>query len=548
MTLSLLGGLAIFLYGLDLLVKFLVQLSGARLKNTLASLTHNRVTGALAGASVTALIQSSSATSVLVIGLISAGLLSLAQGISIIMGANLGTTITAQLVAFKLSDYALLPLAIGFFIYFFGQTKRAKALGQLLLGFGLLFYGMALMSQGMAPLKGYAPFLDWMKALGHLPLALLTGLVFTALIQSSSATIGVVIVLALEGFINLPTGIALSLGADIGTCITAVLAAIGKSRDAKRAALSHVLFNLFGVLLWLPLISLLSLFAIGLYSGEWIGFAALEGLSQSGEAVAREIAHANTLFKLFSLLLFLPLLGAFVWLAYRLIPLDESEASDHHSQAAFLDPVQIHSPDLAIEAIEKETLRLGEFTTACFHKLNLAVTHQNLRQLTQGRLELARLRTLKEAILRYVAQATSQEVSETQSHRLMHLVGLLNLVESVFETLHTGWIDAGESMIEEGVKPSASMLTLLENLSTATQEVLEQGFLALTSDGQAEKEKISLNKVKIDGLIREALAHQLKFINPSEKRLLIFQREMQLIENYKRLYSLAKRMVRLVQF
>jgi phosphate:Na+ symporter len=546
MTLTLLGGLALFLYGLDLLVKCLVQLSGPGLKNALANLSNNRFKGAATGAATTALIQSSSATSVLVIGLISAGLLSLAQGISIIMGANVGTTMTAQLVAFKLTQYALLPLIVGFFLAFFAQRKRTQLVGHLLLGFGLLFFGMDLMSQGMAPLKDHAPFLTWMKELSYLPMAVLVGFLFTALIQSSSATIGVVIVLALEGFITLPTGIALSFGADIGTCITAVLASLGKNRDAQRAAFSHVLFNALGVVIWLPFISLLALLSIGLYSGEWLSVAALADFEQSGEAVAREIAHANTLFKLFNLLLFLPLLGLFLWAAYRLIPLDETEQTASHSQPAFLDPIQLSSASLSLQAIEKEMLRLGELTQTCFHKLNLAVINQNSKALALCAIEISRLKTLKEAILRYCAQAGAQELTPAQSQRMLALVALLNLIESLLETFKTGWLESADALIEERIKPSASTLTLLNELSIETQGALGQGLRVLEQDPAETKEQITLHKTKIDRLIREALAHQLKLINPSEKRLMTFRIEMQLIESYKRIYSLAKRMTKVL--
>ena len=260
MGMSLLGGLALFLFGMEQMADSLKAVAGERMKVILAKLTTNRFMGAITGAFVTAVIQSSSVTTVLVVGFITAGLMSMAQSIGVIMGANIGTTITAQIVAFKVTKYALLMVAVGFGMLFSSRQEKIKQYGGMLMGLGLVFFGMAVMSDAMSPLRSYQPFLDLMTTMENPLIGILVAAVFTGLIQSSSATTGIVIVMATQGFITLEAGIALAFGANIGTCVTAMLAAIGKPREAVRAAVVHVLFNVFGVLVWIGLIPYLAEF------------------------------------------------------------------------------------------------------------------------------------------------------------------------------------------------------------------------------------------------------------------------------------------------
>jgi phosphate:Na+ symporter len=243
MIMWLAGGLALFVFGMDQMVKGLLMIAGPQIKSVLSNLTTNRVTGALTGAGVTAVIQSSSITTVLTVGFVSAGLMTVTQAASVVMGANLGTTITAQIVAFKVSNYALGILAIGFLIKFLAVRYKTKGTGSLIFGLGLIFFGMSVMSDGMSPLRDYQPFLTLMHELDNVVIAILISAIFTALVQSSSATIGIVIVMATNGLLTLESGIALAMGAHIGTTITALLASIGKSKEALRTALIHTLFN-----------------------------------------------------------------------------------------------------------------------------------------------------------------------------------------------------------------------------------------------------------------------------------------------------------------
>ena len=251
MIMTLFGGLALFLYGMNKMSDGMKKAAGDSMRKILAAITKNRFLGLIIGAFVTMVIQSSSATTVMLVSFVQAKLMTYVQSIGIILGANIGTTVTAQLIAFKLTDYALAMIAVGFIMTLFSKKESYKYFGEALLGFGILFFGMKLMSDAMHPLRTYEPFINVMRGLENPILGLLIGATFTALIQSSSAFTGIVIVLAQQGLLTIDAGIPMILGANIGTCVTAGLASIGTTREAKRVALAHVLFNTMGVLVFI---------------------------------------------------------------------------------------------------------------------------------------------------------------------------------------------------------------------------------------------------------------------------------------------------------
>jgi len=360
MGMKLLGGLALFLYGMEQMADALKAVAGERMKTILAKLTSNRFMGAATGAFVTAIIQSSSVTTVLVVGFITAGLMSMAQSVGIIMGANIGTTITAQIVAFKVTKYALLMVASGFGMLFFSKQEKIKHYGGMLMGLGLVFFGMSVMSDAMSPLRSYQPFLDMMTRMENPFIGILVAAGFTALIQSSSATTGIVIVMATQGFITLEAGIALAFGANIGTCVTAMLASIGKPREAVRAAVVHVLFNVFGVLLWLGLIPYLAEVV------TWLSPAhpELSGTDKLAAEAPRQIANAHTVFNIMNTIIFIGFTGQFARLVEKLVPdkpLDESKVI----KPKFLDAELLETPSLALD--------LARLEIATWHALRSAI-------------------------------------------------------------------------------------------------------------------------------------------------------------------------------
>ena len=297
LTIGLLGGLALFLQGMSQMTTALKSIAGGGMSAVLGKLTGNRFTAAATGAFVTGVIQSSSVTTVLVVGFISAGLMTLQQSIGVIMGANIGSTVTAQLVAFNITAAALPLITVGFGLLFLSKRDKLRLAGTMLMGLGMIFLGMGFMSDATYPLRDYEPFVEAMRNIDRPMIAVLVSAIFTAIVQSSAATTGIVIVLAGQGFISLEAGIALALGSNIGTCATALLAAIGKPRTALQAATAHVLFNVLGVLIWVPFIDVLAdmVHSISPQSED------LEGVARLAADTPREIANAHTLFNLFKL-------------------------------------------------------------------------------------------------------------------------------------------------------------------------------------------------------------------------------------------------------
>ncbi|MDG6778779.1 Na/Pi cotransporter family protein [Thiomicrorhabdus sp. zzn3] len=541
MLMELLGGLALFLYGMEKMIKGLLVIAGDQMKSMLAKLTTNRVMGALTGAGVTAVIQSSSVTSVLTVGFVSAGLMTASQAAGVVMGANLGTTVTAQIVAFKVTNFALLLIAVGFSIQFLAKLRKKVAIGELLMGFGLIFFGMNLMGEGMAPLRDYEPFLTLIRELQNPFWGIFIGMVFTALIQSSSATIAIVIVMASNGFLTLPAGIALAMGANIGTTITALLATIGKSREALRTALIHVQFNLLAVLIWLPFIPELSQLSIWISAHD---YADNEVMMLLAENTPREIANANTLFNLISLVVFLPAIPLFLWVVNKLVPVLAEEKGGGEFKAEFLDESLLSDPSLAMKAVKLE-LEHYQKPLDLFYKRSLAqIASPNMDKLSREDLMIRRLRAYQEKILSYLGRAGQVEMSAEEQHEHFKLMNVLNNLESMLESMQSNILSVAHEMIEEDIKPSETMQNLVGQLSSEVGRAMDNALLSIyKQDSEAALEVIAI-KPTIDHLIQEALAHQIRHFTPNEMRLKVFRYEMQFVDGLKQLHTLSKRIAR----
>ncbi|MCP3940907.1 MAG: Na/Pi cotransporter family protein [Desulfobacteraceae bacterium] len=339
------GGLAFFLYGMEKMSSGMKSTAGDKMRSILASLTKNRTIALIVGAFVTMVIQSSSATTVMLVSFVQAGLLNLVQSMGVILGADIGTTITAQMIAFKLTDYALLMVAIGFLLKMLGKTEKFRSVGDIILGFGILFFGMKLMSDAMNPLRSFPAFINLMKDLENPFMGILFGMTFTAIVQSSSATTGVLIVLAQQGLISLEGGIPVIFGANIGTCVTAALAGIGASREAKRVAMAHVLFKIAGVCLfifWIP------------------QFADLVHTltSRFGAGTARQLANAHTLFNVSLGLVFLPFISIFSKIIYLIYP-RQKKAKSQEIETLYIKEAVLDTPSLAIDLARAEMSRMA---------------------------------------------------------------------------------------------------------------------------------------------------------------------------------------------
>ncbi|ACL70911.1 Na/Pi cotransporter family protein [Halothermothrix orenii] len=352
----LLGGLGLFIYGMKQMSEGLQKVAGKKLRHFLAILTTRPLVGVLVGTLVTAIIQSSSATTVMVVGFVNAGLMTLSQSIGVIMGANIGTTVTAQIVAFKLGDYAFHTITIGAFAYLFSRNQKIQYLGQVLLGFGILFLGLNTMSDTMKPLRDSVYFLNLMENFSSYPLlGVLAGMLVTMVIQSSSATFGILLGLVSVGAITYQAGIPILLGSNIGTTITAILSSIGANRSAKRAAAAHFIFNVLGAGIVIVLIYVIPDFTDSIHQ-FLIKLSNLFGHTPTSE---RLLANTHTLFNVLNTLLWLPFVGFMVKIVKSVLPGDEVAVKRGLN---YLDERMLKTPSLALNQLKKEVIRMYGIT------------------------------------------------------------------------------------------------------------------------------------------------------------------------------------------
>ncbi len=521
---GLLGGLALFLFGLGLMTDAVKAVAGGSMRVLLARLTGNRFKAAFSGAFVTAVIQSSSVTTVLLVGFISAGLMTLEQSIGVIMGANVGSTVTAQVIAFQVTDYALAMVAIGFAVRFITKRERPVLYGTALLGMGLLFLGMHLMSQATVPLRTYQPFLDLMRSLENPLTAILVGTVFTALVQSSAATTGIVIVLASQGLVTLEAGIALALGANIGTCATALLAAIGKPREAVRAAVAHILFNILGVAVWIGLIGLLA-----------------DIVRSLGGDVPRQIANAHTFFNLANALLFIPFTGPLAAIVRRLVPGQKGKKRDP-AKPLYLDEEMIAAPELALVNVRIEIGRLGGLAGEMLDQLLPVVLRGGEADLRMMKERGDRVERLYQAILDYLGKVSRSGLTLKQTERLTTCTAIANHIQNVALTIDSNFLAIGQERLEKGVRISEVTRRMLLPLNDLVCAAFETAVDALEREDPLRSESVVALAPQVDHLSAQAKRHLLERLSALEpNRTWTFRVESDIVENFKRLYYFSKR-------
>ena len=540
LIMGLFGGLALFLYGMDKMAEALKAVAGERMRSILAKLTSNRIMGAVTGALVTAVIQSSSVTTVMVVGFITAGLMSLSQSIGIIMGANIGTTITAQIIAFKVTKFALLLIAVGFGMILLGKREKIRQYGAGIMGLGLVFFGMAVMGDAMRPLRSYQPFLEWMTHMASPAVGILAGALFTALVQSSSATTGVVIVMASQGFITLPAGIALIFGANIGTCVTALLASIGKPREALRASMVHVLFNIVGVLIWLPFIGILAetVSSISPSAGN------LSGAARLAADTPRQIANAHTIFNIANTVLLLGFATQFARLVQKLVPdrpLDEAELI----RARYLDSELLSTPALALDRVRLETLHLGDQVREMMQAILPAVLSGGRESLVEVSKMDDRVDALHGQILTYLGKISQGTLTEGQTDEFLKLMEAVNDLENIGDIIETNLVALGTERVDHQFTISEATKGVITEFHTAVNKAVEAAVQAVTQKSPAAARIVVEMKQDINRLADSAALHQAERLVASEpNRLPAYTVEMDVLQNLKRIYYFAKRMAR----
>lgn len=425
---GLLGGLALFIFGMNMMSESLQKVAGDKMKKVLGVLTRNAVCGMLAGALVTAVLQSSSATTVLVIGFVSAGLMSLKQGISVIFGANIGTTMTAQLMAFKISDYIMPIVFIGFLIAFIAKKEKVKFVGQTIFAFGLLFVGIEMMGDVMKPLATSPVFINMMEKVSHIPvLGVGVGLVMTLVVQSSSATIAVLQSFASQAgpdgasVIGLVGAIPILLGDNIGTTITAILASIGQSKDAKRCAIAHSVFNITGSFIFIWIIKPFAKF--------------VEMISPKGnelDVISRQIANAHMSFNIINTLIWLPLLPVMVKIVMFIVRDDKEVSIENYKEKSFLDKNVISQPIAAMYLVSQEIRRAGRLVSEMIGNMKATVMNNDSKALAELEKNAKLVTEIDENTVSYISGMFSNgSLTEEQSSTTAGLLYVLNDIARV---------------------------------------------------------------------------------------------------------------------
>lgn len=540
LVMALLGGLAMFLYGMEQMSDGLQSAAGDKLKDVLAGLTKNRFLGAITGAFVTAVLNSSSVTTVLVVGFISAGFMTLTQSVGIIMGANIGSTFTAQIVAFNVTQYALLLVALGFFMLFTAKAERIRHYGSMVMGLGLIFYGMGVMGEAMNPMRSYQPFLDLMVKMENPLLGILVGAVFTGLVQSSAATTGIAIVMATEGLISLPAGIALSFGANIGTCVTAVLAAIGKPPEAVRAAVVHISFNVAGVILWVMFIPQLAEFVAYISPAA----AELSGKEKMAAEVPRQIANAHTVFNVANTLVFIWFTPVFARLAEFFVP-DKPVKEKVIVEPKFLNRELLEVPSVALENVRFEIGHMGDIASDMLTTLWTAFQTKN-RDLVDEVIRMDdKVDVLSERILEYMNEIQQESLSDESSHTLQALMNATINIESLADVMESELSVICKKFIDHGLDEDEESLALYAELSRTVGKAFDKLLEAIkNNDENAAAEVISLRE-NIRHAVDAILKNQAGRIGVlTNRELLLIRLELEIVDQLRRIYTLTKRVAR----
>lgn len=490
---GLLGGLAIFIYGMNMMSECLQKAAGGKMRSILALLTKNPVMGVLAGALTTAVLQSSSATTVMAIGFVSAGFMNLPQAISIIIGANIGTTMTAQIIAFKLSDYIYAIIFVGFIISFLVESEKVKNIGQTIFAFGLLFLGIETMGSVMKPLADSPVFTEMIARVSDVPiLGVAVGTLMTLVVQSSSATVAVLQNFASQAgpdgvtsVIGLAGAIPILFGDNIGTTITAVLASIGQTKDAKRTAVAHCVFNISGTFLFIWFV------------GPFAQF--IQMISPKGpeiEVISRQIANAHTVFNCVMTLIWVPLIWLMVKIVMRIIP-DGRKEQYSLSEPLYLDEKLIGQPTAALQLVAKEVLHCSEIVRDMIRQTREALKNEEKKEIEDVHCKLDAVKSLHARITQYLtdlfASGSLNEEQASQSAGIMYVLSDVDRMGILCGEVAGGIKEKMEKKYKyskEAMKDLGKSLELIETMYSEVLEAIVSGKLEHAKELVKKREKV----------------------------------------------------------
>lgn len=457
LILNLLGGLGLFLFGMNFMSQGLQKAAGAKLRSILEAMTKNKIVAVLFGALFTAIIQSSGATTVMVVSFVNAGIMTLAQSVGIIFGANIGTTITSQLVAFNLTGVAPLILFVGAVFIMFGKKPMVKKIGEVILGFGALFMGISMMKDSMTDLRDYQVVLDVLGSMDNPLLGILFGTAITVVVQSSSVTVSILLLMASQGLIDLPVCFYVILGCNIGSCTPAVLASLDAKKEAKRAALIHVMFNVFGMVI----IGILLAFGMN-YFEDFI-------LHVSGADVGRCVANADSLFKIFQTIIFLPLSTQFVALTRRMIPGEDQEQKEY--QLLYIGKQNIFSPSTAVVETTQEIERMGSMARENLQLAMEAFFDHNKEKIAKVYETEKQIDFLSHEITDYLVKINQLQLPVVDAKRIGGLFHVVSDIERIG--------DHAENIVDAAVKGGEENLDFTKKGQKEIQEMHQKTMVIL---------------------------------------------------------------------
>lgn len=496
LIINLFAGLAIFLYGMNVMSDALQKTAGDKMKNLLEILTRNNVLAVLVGTLITAIIQSSSGTTVMVVGLVNAGIMKLSQAVGVIMGANIGTTMTAQLIAFKLTDVVPFALIIGVIFVLFGKKKTHKQVGEFVLGFGLLFMGMGYMSDAMKPLREIPQFTQLMVDLQHNPvLGVFVGFLLTAIVQSSSATIGILQALASQGLVPIEAALPILFGDNIGTCITAILASIGANLTAKRAALIHLTFNIIGTIIFLIILQPVT------------GIIKMISLDP-----VRQIANAHTLFNVTNTIIQLPFASLLVAFVTKILP---GKVEDDPTKLVYLDERILETPSVAVVQIIKEIIRMGEMARANTKKAIDAILNNDEKLIEEVYADEKVINTLERKITEYLLAVSHKAISPEQSKRVAALFNTVHDVERIGDHAEN-LVELAQFKIDNKIVFSNTAVKELKEIFSIVDKALETALYALQNDDKEKVKEVDRYENMVDELRDTLRENHIKRLNNNE--------------------------------
>lgn len=488
------GGLALFLFGMNIMGEGLQKVAGDKIRKIMERATRFPIVAVLTGACATAAIQSSSATTVLVVGFVNAGLMTLKQAIGVIMGANIGTTITAQLIAFKLTDYVFLIIAIGFSLHFFSKKRVYRYIGQFILGIGIIFLGLDVMSNAVVPLNNSPVFLDFIASFSRYPLlGVLVGIIITCIVQSSAATIGMLIALASQDIITFSAAIPVLFGDNIGTCVTALLASIGTNLNARRAAAAHVMFNVTGTIIFLILLP---------WFKEFVCYI-------SPDQPARLIANAHTTFNVLNTCLFLPFIKPFAKLIENILP---GTVTIEEKGPIYLDERMFDNPAVALSLSKKEIIRMGNIAARSLESAIQGFKKKDEKRLKATREDEEVIDGLEKDITFYLAKLSQKGFTPTLSGRhtgLLHAVKDIERVGDHAENIaELAW-----ARIEENLPFSEFAIAELDEMYSLVFEVFNNSLEALLEENKEKARLVIHAEPLIDQMEKELRTSHLQRLN-----------------------------------